>query len=87
MAEYHAELEAWREERDRQAVEFTIMGDEEPETSPLRESAFEIYSGPSKYELSSPKRNIENILNQSQTSLRLTENEPVRSSNKVRKTG
>ena len=84
VAEYRAELEAWREERNRQNVEFTITGDEVTDDTPVRHTTFEMYSGSSKYELSSPKRNIENILNKSQSPVRLTESNLAKTKNKVR---
>ena len=84
MAEYYAELKGWKEERDRQAVEFEITGDvDDTQPSVVRDTPFEIYSGPAKYELSSPKRNLDNILNKSQTPFRLTDSDMSKSVTKV----
>nr|CAB3230258.1 cilia- and flagella-associated protein 65-like [Phallusia mammillata] len=72
MAEYRSELEAWEAERDRQAQEFHITDDDVPDDV-SKHDAFDVHSGPSKFSMTSPRRNLENVLNKKTTPTRLTE--------------
>lgn len=82
MAEYHSELEAWEAERDRQAVEFHITDDDVADDV-IKQESFEVHAGPSKFSMTSPRRNLENVLNKRGSPMRLTESVVSKHSMKV----
>ena len=73
MGEYHSELAAWEEEQNRQVQEFVITDNDTDDV--LRDSRTEFHTGPSKFEsfTTSPRRNLENVLNKRTSPIRLTE--------------
>ncbi|CAK8673924.1 unnamed protein product [Clavelina lepadiformis] len=73
MGEYHSELAAWEKEQNRQVQEFVITDNDTDDV--LRDSRTEFHTGPSKFEsfTTSPRRNLENVLNKRTSPIRLTE--------------
>jgi len=85
-AEYESELAAWEKERDRQTVEFVIQDTTDDDVMYGEEST-EFHVGPGKFAMNSTTsmssmRVLENVLNNREGSVRLTESQISKLSSK-----